>query len=297
MRILIIIPAHNEEETLGVTLKSLQRQQFADFRVCVVDDGSQDATFSVAEGFAGKDSRFRVIQKPVSTHSPGSKVVRAFESGLALFNLKDFGIVCKFDADIVFPENYLSDLAEVFRQNPTVGLAGGLVYISAEEGQPSVSASLLDFSSKTGWKYEAISSKSHVRGPIKAYRSSAFLAMGGLRAVLGWDNLDELLVQKAGFTSKTLPEVWVKHLRPTGSIYQKDKLVKMGSYFRNLGLDLPLAIAAAGKESARRHSFLAFFTILKSYLKSPDPNHLSKDEIQFIHRYRYSQLFQKIFRS
>lgn len=296
MRFLIIIPAHNEEETLGHTLASLQRHQLSDFQLCVVDDGSQDTTFAVAEKFAGRDSRFSVIRKPSSAHSPGSKVVQAFDTGLNHFKIKDFDIICKFDADIIFPENYLSEVAALFQKNPTVGLVGGLVYIPEDKTKVNFNESLFDFKSKTGWQYEAISGKNHIRGPIKAYRTSAFLAMGGLRAVLGWDNLDEILLKKAGFTAQTLPNIWVKHLRPTGSIYRKDQLPKLGLYFRNLGLDLPLTLAAAGKEALRRHSFRAFFTIVQAYLKAPVLGHLMEDELHFIRKYRYRQLFQKFFR-
>lgn len=292
---MIIIPAHNEEETLGYTLSSLLRQQFTDFQVCVVDDGSQDGTFSVAEKFAEKDSRFSVIRKPVSAHAPGSKVVQAFESGLQLFNISDFDILCKFDADVIFPENYLSEIVALFGRDSIAGVAGGLVFIPKEKGRINFDESLFDFRSKTDWQYEAISGKNHVRGPIKAYRTTAFLAMDGLREVLGWDNLDEILLKKANFNARILPDIWVKHLRPTGSIYQKKQLSKLGTYFKNLGLDLPLATAAAGKEATRRGSLRAFFIILQTYLKAPNLGHLTSEEMNFIRKYRYRQLFQKFF--
>lgn len=293
MRLLIIIPAHNEEKTIGLTLTSLQNQDYGEFQVCVVDDGSQDKTFSIAQAQACRDARFSVTQKPNSAHAPGSKVVQAFESGLKLFKLEDFEVICKFDADIVFPTDYLTEVVRAFQDESTAGLVGGLCFISGPTVEAEDPIALTDFTSHKGWAYENISAKTHVRGPIKAYRTSAFLAMGGLRPVLGWDNLDELLLRKAGFDIRTLPQVWVKHLRPTGSIYQKQQLAKLGAYFRNLGLDLPLAVAAAGKEAIRRKSLSAFFSLVRSYLVSPDLGHLSPSEVKFIRQYRYRQLLKK----
>ena len=46
------------------------------------------------------------------------------------------------------------------------------------------------------WIYENISSKNHVRGPIKAYRKECFIDIGGLKAHVGWDTLDVLLAKK-----------------------------------------------------------------------------------------------------
>lgn len=48
-RVLIIIPAHNEEAALGGTLDEL-RQVLPDYPVLVCDDGSRDATRSIAQG-------------------------------------------------------------------------------------------------------------------------------------------------------------------------------------------------------------------------------------------------------
>jgi hypothetical protein len=46
--------------------------------------------------------------------------------------------------------------------------------------------------------YEGNSNKSHVRGPMKAYRKECFLETGGLRETLGWDNIDSVLLESLG---------------------------------------------------------------------------------------------------
>ena len=47
--------------------------------------------------------------------------------------------------------------------------------------------------------------------------------MNGLRAVLGWDNIDVMLCKMQGFEIVTLQELWVKHLRPTAYKYKSQK--------------------------------------------------------------------------
>ena len=60
----IVVPAFNEEARLGATLDELSGylgQQPWDWEIRVVDDGSADATRQIAESFAHRDPRFRVL--------------------------------------------------------------------------------------------------------------------------------------------------------------------------------------------------------------------------------------------
>jgi dolichyl-phosphate beta-glucosyltransferase len=67
MDLSIVIPAFNEAQRLGPTLRRVVdylRQNGADYEVLVVDDGSTDATAEVAEGFAGEG--VRVLRQEVN---------------------------------------------------------------------------------------------------------------------------------------------------------------------------------------------------------------------------------------
>ena len=61
----IIIPAHNEANRLPDTLEQvfgfLQKQTFTS-EVIVVENGSSDKTFEIAQGFAAQHANLRVIQ-------------------------------------------------------------------------------------------------------------------------------------------------------------------------------------------------------------------------------------------
>ena len=299
MKFLIIIPAHNEENNISFCLESLKKQNFQDFVCMIVNDGSTDRTAEIINNFKNQDSRFRVLDLETSEHSPGAKVVRTFDKGLQALDWKDFDVVCKYDADIVFPTNYLEKINQTFETNPKAGIVSGLVYIKKYKSNSEIknlrnpNENWLDFSNKNNeWIFENLSSKNHVRGPIKAYRKECFEDMNGLRAVLGWDNLDILLAKKHDWDVVTIKDLWVKHLRPTAYKYKSQKAEKLGQYFYNIGLSLPLAIISSAKSSFKNRSAKEFFITINSFLKQKERQNLSTEEIKFIRNLRWKEFFK-----
>ncbi len=299
MKFLIIIPAHNEENNISFCLESLKKQNFQDFVCMIVNDGSTDRTAEIINNFKNQDSRFRVLDLETSEHSPGAKVVRTFDKGLQALDWKDFDVVCKYDADIVFPTNYLEKINQTFETNPKAGIVSGLVYIKKYKSNSEIknlrnpNENWLDFSNKNNeWVFENLSSKNHVRGPIKAYRKECFEDINGLRAVLGWDNLDILLAKKHGWDVVTIKDLWVKHLRPTAYKYKSQKAEKLGQYFYNIGLSLPLAIISSAKSSFKNRSAKEFFITINSFLKQKERQNLSTEEIKFIRNLRWKEFFK-----
>ena len=299
MKFLIIIPAHNEENNISFCLESLKKQNFQDFVCMIVNDGSTDRTAEIINNFKNQDSRFRVLDLETSEHSPGAKVVRTFDKGLQALDWKDFDVVCKYDADIVFPRNYLEKINQTFETNPKAGIVSGLVYIKKYKSNSEIknlrnpNENWLDFSNRNHeWIFENLSSKNHVRGPIKAYRKECFEDINGLRAVLGWDNLDILLAKKHGWDVVTIKDLWVKHLRPTAYKYESQKAEKLGQYFYNIGLSLPLAIISSAKSSFKNRSAKEFFITINSFLKQKERQNLSTEEIKFIRNLRWKEFFK-----
>ena len=72
----IIVPAHNAEATLEATLNSVLLQTHAVWEAVIVDDGSTDATGAIAERWAHRERRFRVL------HQENSGVSAARNSAL-----------------------------------------------------------------------------------------------------------------------------------------------------------------------------------------------------------------------
>ena len=58
----VLIPARNEEENIETCLKSLQKQDYPNFEILVLDDNSTDRTAKLVERMAAKDDRIRLIK-------------------------------------------------------------------------------------------------------------------------------------------------------------------------------------------------------------------------------------------
>lgn len=59
----VIIPAYNAEKSIERAIRSVLSQDFNEWNLIVVDDGSKDSTASIAQSFASEDSRIIVIHQ------------------------------------------------------------------------------------------------------------------------------------------------------------------------------------------------------------------------------------------
>ena len=59
----IIVPVYNAQEQLGRCIESICKQDFADFELLLMDDGSKDSSGEICDAYAAKDSRIRVVHK------------------------------------------------------------------------------------------------------------------------------------------------------------------------------------------------------------------------------------------
>ncbi|MBQ5325690.1 MAG: glycosyltransferase family 2 protein, partial [Oscillospiraceae bacterium] len=58
------IPVYNTEKWLGECLNSILSQNFTDFEIICVDDGSSDKSLDILHTYAAKDDRIKVISRP-----------------------------------------------------------------------------------------------------------------------------------------------------------------------------------------------------------------------------------------
>ena len=279
MDISIVVPVFNEEAFVEQSLTSLLNQTYPAKQLVVVDDGSTDNSVVIIRKLADAYPNLKLITSDkASTHAPGEKVVRAFMRGFDVLSA-DWDVVCKFDADIVFPDNYLEKLNYAFNSNDKLGMFGGLLTIA----------------NKDAWEVESISRNNHLRGPIKAYSKACYTDVGGLRVALGWDTLDELLALQRGYQVKIDKELLVKHLRPTGAKYNYKVAVTKGRLFYELGYGFFLGVLASIKWSLnQRGSLLAALGGFLGAWFTCKPKLVTKQEARFITRYRSSQIFSRI---
>lgn len=90
-KVLILIPAFNEEESLGKVLNELVNLELAKWKIsiCVINDGSQDRTAEIAQKFP-----LTLINLPINLGVGG-----AIRSGYRYAHINGFRRVVHFDAD------------------------------------------------------------------------------------------------------------------------------------------------------------------------------------------------------
>jgi glycosyltransferase involved in cell wall biosynthesis len=282
LNIYIVIPAHNEEDSIGLTLDSLVMQSYLPKSVVVVNDNSTDDTEQIIEAFATKYSWITLINSNSSNeHLPGTKIIDAFYKGFETLD-DNYDVICKFDADLIFPQNYLETLVHHFNNDDKLGMVAGHCYIQKEND----------------WQLESLTAKDHIRGALKAYRKACFLEIGQLKRAMGWDTIDELLAQYYGWTYKTDNSLKVRHLKPTGTYYNKKANYLQGEAFYRLRMGFLLSVLSFFKLAYKKKNFKLFIDYLFGFFKAlkNKPTYLiTKDQGKFVRQFRWKNIRKKFF--
>lgn len=281
MNYYIVIPAHNEEAFIALTLQSLSEQTALPSKVVVVDDNSTDKTSEIVQEFALKFPFISLVKKTSEAiHLPGSKVIQAFHKGFETLD-ENYDVIVKLDADLILPNNYFETIIDTFKSDPKIGMAGGFAYIE-----------------KNGdWILENLTDKDHIRGAFKAYRKECFLQIGNLKPAMGWDTVDELLCKFYGWKVVTNASLKVKHLKPTGANYNKTARYKQGEAFYTLGYGFIITSIASAKLALLKKKPFLFFDYIKGYLKAKSakkPLLVTEEQAKFIRNYRLKKMKEKL---
>src|SRR5713226_5709904 len=62
-KVSVLLPVWNGEAFLEQAMESILRQTLSSFELIVIDDGSTDRTAAIAEEFASRDTRVRVLRR------------------------------------------------------------------------------------------------------------------------------------------------------------------------------------------------------------------------------------------
>lgn len=283
MKYYVIIPAHNEANFVSLTIKSLLDQTQAPSKIVVVDDHSTDETAAIIQSFASNNPTIQLLKiESDGIHLPGSKVIQAFQKGLAIVD-EDYDIIVKLDADLILPPYYFETIISHFRSDESIGMAGGFAYIEKNNE----------------WILENLTDKDHVRGAFKAYRKACFKQIGGLKPAMGWDTVDELLAKFYGWKVITDASLKVKHLKPTGANYNKTARFKQGEAFYTLGYGFFITVIASLKLAMMKQKPLLFLDYIQGFWQAKlahKPLLVDAKQAKFIRNYRWAKMKSKIFR-
>lgn len=282
MNYYIVIPAHNEEAFIALTLDSLISQTVLPKKVVIVNDNCTDKTAEIVTAYAKENSFISLVNKTSSAiHLPGSKVIQAFHKGFETLD-DEYDVIVKLDADLILPNNYFETILNIFEKDATIGMAGGFAYIE-KNGE---------------WILENLTDKDHIRGAFKAYRKACFQQIGNLKPAMGWDTVDELLSKFYGWEVVTNASLIVKHLKPTGANYNKTARYKQGEAFYTLGYGFLITSIASAKLAMMKKKPLLFVDYIKGFWKAKaakTPLLVTAEQAKFIRKYRLQKMKEKIF--
>jgi len=280
LRFYIVIPAHNEADFIGSTLQSLINQSVCPSKIVVVDDNSTDDTAAIVTNLSNKHPWISLVSNTSSeAHLPGGKIINAFYKGYESLD-SEYDVICKFDADVIFPKNYLETLAKHYQNNPRLGMVAGHCYIE-QNGS---------------WVLENLTSKEHIRGGLKSYRKACFSDIGGLKKSMGWDTIDELLALYHQWEFETDASLHVKHLKPTGANYNKRAKYLQGTALYKMRYGFALAFLSALKLAYKKRRITLLWDYIAGYIKASNQNEpflVTEDQGAFIRAYRWKNIKRK----
>ncbi|MDE1975549.1 MAG: glycosyltransferase family 2 protein [Patescibacteria group bacterium] len=121
MKISVVIPAHNEEKSLPVSLPTVIAQDYPDFEIIVVDNASDDGTSDVVRKFMADN--------------PNTQIKLIMESRKGLLWAREAGrraasgdIIANMDADCLPSPDWLSKGVKYFADPKIVAVSGPYDY-------------------------------------------------------------------------------------------------------------------------------------------------------------------------
>jgi len=170
-RVSVIVPAHNEQETIIKTLSSISKIDYPNLEVMVAENGSTDETLARALDFAERDGRV-VVLKCAAVGKAGA-LNEAFQKSKG-------DVIVVLDADTVISPNFCRVVVGHFA-NPEVGAVAGNVKVGNRRNLLTKLQALeyiislsLDRASQA-----EVGIVSVVPGAAGAFRREAIIATGG----------------------------------------------------------------------------------------------------------------------
>lgn len=204
----IIIPVYNRPEELKELLDSIECQDFRDFEVIVVEDGSSRKSDVIAGEF---DSRFRI--RYLYKENGGPAEARNYGARIAKGEYLIF-----LDSDTVVPSGYF-DVLSGFVADFGKDLFGGPDMSSPDFTplQKAISYSMTSFFTTGGIRGGRKSITKFIpRSFNMGVRRSAFVEVGGFAKMRFGEDVDlSMRLIGAGFSSAYIPEAGVYHKRRT----------------------------------------------------------------------------------
>ena len=114
MKYVLITPARNEAQFIGVTIQSMIHQTAKPLKWIIVSDGSTDGTDDIVVQHAKDHCWIELVRRPERTERHFAGKVMAFNEGYSRVRRLDCDVIGNLDADISFDPDYFGFLMSKF---------------------------------------------------------------------------------------------------------------------------------------------------------------------------------------
>ena len=127
-RVSVLTPVYNGEKHIAACIDSVLAQTYSSFEYIIVNNCSTDGTLQIAEDYARRDARVRVISNPsllnvIDSHNRAFSVAPPENKYIKIVGADDW----------LFP-NCLAEMVTLAEAHPTVGMVTSYVLVGTEIG-------------------------------------------------------------------------------------------------------------------------------------------------------------------
>ena len=204
----IIVPVFNRPDEVGELLESLTCQDFRDFDVVIVEDGSSTRCDDVVNKYLAKLD-IHYYYKDNSGPGPSRNYGVEHSNGEWVLIL---------DSDVVLPPGYMSSVDRSVNDDPCDAFGGpDRSHDSFTDIQKAISYSMTSFLTTGGIRGgKKKLDKFHPRSYNMGIRRELYLDLGGFSKMRFGEDIDfSYRILECGHTTKLYPDAWVWHKRRT----------------------------------------------------------------------------------
>jgi len=199
----LVTAAQNEEDYIEKTIKSVISQTILPKRWVIVSDGSTDCTDLIVENYLEIYDFMQLLRKEDDRSRNFASKVYAIRAGVEYLSDVEYDFIGNLDADVSFEPDYYERVLTKFKENPRLGIAGGILF-EAFRGK---------------WIRQFTSTSWSVSGPIQMFRRQCYEDICGYIPLRlgGEDTFAEVMARTNGWEIKAFPDIKVFHHRRTGT--------------------------------------------------------------------------------
>lgn len=183
--VVVLIPVHNEEETLDETISNITDLDYPSYDVLIIDDNSTDASLQVIKKYLNSKKNLHLIHL---TRNVG----KAAALNVALEHIDNIPISVVIDADTTLSKDALKQLVKPFYKQSRLGAVTGNPVVKnrkniLEKIQTAEFASIIGLMKRS---QRAMGRVLTVSGCATAYRTDILKKVGGFSSKTATEDID-----------------------------------------------------------------------------------------------------------